>query len=218
MTSLPGAAPCSSTLCASLAQGLHAAAQPLTILLAGLGQSNTRGMQTEELRELTASSAVEVQRVCALFHGLQQLVVAESIPPSLSLTRFPPLLLHVAEGIGLLLEQDGMHLKTVLPETCPPLLLDRERTAQALANVLLAAHAVARPHDTVEAAVSCPGAHIVRVVIRNDAAGSDTMPAACGLGMAVAEANIRSQRGLFSWSLRPFRVLIELRQAQRDAI
>ena len=61
-----------------LSQGMHAAAQPLTILLASLGKNNTHRMNTSELRDLTESSAVQVQRVCALFRHMQQLLLVQS--------------------------------------------------------------------------------------------------------------------------------------------
>jgi hypothetical protein len=80
---LPGteAAPAQTRLCSSLAQGIHAAAQPLTVLLASLSKAHTDPMNSDELRHLTASSAVEIQRVCTLFSSLQQIVMAECIQP-----------------------------------------------------------------------------------------------------------------------------------------
>jgi RNA polymerase sigma factor (sigma-70 family) len=59
--------PAFGSLCSNLSHGIHAAAQPLTILLASLNKAHTDRMNTEELRELTASSSEEVQRVCTLF-------------------------------------------------------------------------------------------------------------------------------------------------------
>jgi hypothetical protein len=66
-------------LCSNLSRGIHAAAQPLAVLLASLSKGHTDQLNNDELRELTASSAAEVRRVCTLFSCLQQLVMAESI-------------------------------------------------------------------------------------------------------------------------------------------
>jgi hypothetical protein len=60
----------SEQFCSNLAQGIHAAAQPLAVLVASLSTDHTDQMNCDELRELAASSAVEVQRVCASFRSI----------------------------------------------------------------------------------------------------------------------------------------------------
>src|SRR5271156_2137174 len=102
-----GSSSASEILCSNLAQGIHAAAQPLAVLLASLSKDNTDRMNSDELRELTASSAAEVERVCSLFSCLQQLVMAESIKPQLSPIPLLPLLAHAADSVNLLFQQDG---------------------------------------------------------------------------------------------------------------
>ena len=87
---------------------------------ASLSKGHTDRMSTDELRELTASSAVEVQRVCTLFSCLQQLVMAASIKPQLSPTSILPLLAYVTDGVDLLFQQDGISLRSVVPDTRPP--------------------------------------------------------------------------------------------------
>lgn len=204
--------PASEILCSKLSHGIHAAAQPLAVLLASLSKGHTDRMSTDELRELTASSAVEVQRVCTLFSCLQQLVMAASIKPQLSPTSILPLLAYVTDGVDLLFQQDGISLRSVVPDTCPPVLINRTRTLQALSRVLLIAHAVSSPADTVELiASSSPNA--VQIVVRNSNSSIDPMNAETSLSMAVAEANIRSQQAIFSWSPQPFNVQIELPSA-----
>src|ERR1700691_6155899 len=140
----------SEILCSNLAQGIHAAAQPLAVLVASLSNGHTDRMNSEELRELTASSAVEVQRVCTLFSCLQQLVMAESIKPQLSPTPILPLLAYAADGVNLLFQQDGLALNSVVPDTCPPVLIDRARTLQALSRVLLVVHRLSSAQDMIE--------------------------------------------------------------------
>jgi signal transduction histidine kinase len=194
----------------NLSQGIHAAAQPLAILRASFDSSYTDRMSLEELRELAARSALEVERVCTLFSCLQQLVSAESIKPELCETAIQPLLAHVTDGVNLLFEKDGICLRTVVQESCQPVLLNPARTLQALSNVLLVAHALSRPQDTVELTASSSASHTVQVVVRNVNAHIGAMNAEQSLGMALAEANIRSQQGSLSWSLQPFSVQIEL--------
>jgi hypothetical protein len=198
--------------CSHLERGLHAAAQPLTILLASLGKGYTDPMSTAELRELTASSAVQVQRVCSLFSCLQQLVIAESIPPQLSSTPIQPLLTHVADGVNLMFEKDGMSFNPVVPDKCRPGLINRPRTHQALMSVLLIAHLLSKTRDTIEF-VAASSAEAIQIIVRNANSFVDQLDTETSLSMALAEANIRSQRGNLSWSLQPFNVQIELQEA-----
>jgi hypothetical protein len=82
-----------------------------------------------------------------------------------------------------------------------------------LSTVLLIAHAVSHPQDTVELIASSSSSNSVQVVVRNLASYVDAMNAEASLSMALAEANIRSQQANFSWSLQPFSVQIELQGA-----
>jgi hypothetical protein len=206
----------SELLCSNLAQGMHAAAQPLTVLLAGLSPTLTNEMTVKQLRELTASSAMQVQRVCTLFSGLQELVIAESAQPRLSATPILPLLHQLADGINLLFQHDEITLSTTLPGTCPPVLIDGARTHQALSRVLLIAHAVSTARDTIELIVSS-SADEVSVLVRNQNSSIAPLNPEATFGIAVAEANMRSQQAGFSWSLRPFAVLTVLHKAPVDS-
>jgi hypothetical protein len=203
----------SDTLCLNLSRCIHAAAQPLSILRASLDSSHVDPMSMEELRELVASSAAEVERLCTLFNWIQQFVHTKSIKPNLSQTPILPLLAHVADGVNLLFKEDGILLRSIVPDTCQPVLIDRARTLQALSSVLLIAHAVSHPQDTVELIASSPSSNAVRVVVRNPASRVDVLNTEASISMAFAEANIRSQQAGFSWSLQPFSVQMDLRGA-----
>jgi hypothetical protein len=202
----------SEILCSNLAQGIHAAAQPLAVLLASLSKDHTDRMNSDELRELTASSAAEVRRVCTLFSCLQQLVMAESIKPQLSPIPLLPLLAYAADGVNLLFQQDGISLRSVLPDTCPPVLIHRARTLQALSRVLLIVHELSRAQDTVEL-IAYASANAVQIVIQNLNLSAAMINSEARLSMAVAEANMRSQHAALSLSLQPFTVCIELPRA-----
>jgi hypothetical protein len=202
----------SELLCSNLAQGIHAMAQPLAVLMASLSKDQTDQMNLDELRELTATSAAEVQRACTLFGCLQQLVIVESIKPQLSPTLLLPVLSAASEGVDLLFQQDGISLRSVGPDICPPVLIHRARTLQALSRVLLIVHGLSRAQDTVEL-ITAPSADAVQIVVRNLNVSVAAMNAEGSLSMAVAEANMRSQHSDFTLSLRPFTVSIELPKA-----
>jgi len=202
----------SEALYANLSQCIHATAQPLAILRASLGNNYIDQMSVEELRELAASSAIEVERVCTFFNCLQRLVSTESTKPHLAETSIQALLSHVADGVNLLFKEDGIVLRSTVSDDCQPVLIDKARTLQALSTVLLIAHAVSRPQDTVEV-VASSSSNVVRVVVQNLTSYVDAINAETSVSMAFAEANIRSQQADFSWSLRPFSVQIELQGA-----
>lgn len=201
----------SESFCSSLSQGLHAAAQPLTILRASLGKSQIDRMSKGELRELATSSAVEVERVCTLFSCLERLVIAESIEPQLSATPILPLLAYATDGVSLLFVKDGVFLNSMVSETCELVLINRIRTLEALSSVLLIAHALSRAGEIVE--LIATSSNFVEIVVRNVKLSVDSMSAEMSLNMALAEANIRSQQASFTWSLQPFSVQIELQKA-----
>jgi len=195
-----------------LAQGIHAAAQPLAVLLASLSTDHTDQMNCDELRELAASSAVEVQRVCASFSCLQQLVITESIKPEVSPTPILPLIAYAADGVNLLFQQDGIALNSVLPDTCPLALINRARTLQALSTVLLVVHRLSAAQDMVEL-IASSSTHAIQIIVRNLRLSVAVIDAEASLRVAVAEANMRSQQAGLSLSLQPFTVRIDLPMA-----
>jgi len=100
----------SEILSSNLSKGLHAAAQPLTILRAGLAMGLASPLSLGELRELAASSYVEVERVCCLFDYLQQLVIVASTKPSLTAAPILPLVADAAEGVSIYSSMTGWSL------------------------------------------------------------------------------------------------------------
>jgi hypothetical protein len=196
-------------LCFNLSQCIHATAQPLAVLRASLGNNRVEQMGVEELRELALSSSVEVERLCSHFSCLQELLSTESTKPRFSEISIQPLIEHVADGVNLLYKEDRIALHSIVSGDCKPVLIDKARTLKALSTILLIAHAVSRPQDTVELIASSSSSNAVRVVVQNLTSCVDVMNVETSLSMAFAEANIRSQHAGFSWSLKPFSVQIE---------
>src|SRR5664279_3180694 len=106
----------SEIFCSNISSGLHAAAQPLTVLRVSLEKSRIDGMSLSEILETATSSAFEVERVCMIFNYMQKLVVTDSKQPNLSSVLIRPLIAEVTEGVNLLFENDGMFLKSAVPD------------------------------------------------------------------------------------------------------
>ena len=202
----------SDSLCANISQGIHAAAQPLSILRASLDKDITDRMGLRELRNLAITLAAQVERVCSLFTCMQQIINADSVRPLLVATSIVPLLTYVSDGIQLLFEEDRIILKSTIQGDLVDVLVDRERTLQALTSIMLLIHGVSKVEETVELEVSNSFDQI-HIVIQNRRAYVDSLSAEANLRMSLAETNIRSQGGEFSCYLKPLNVRIDLIQA-----
>ena len=200
-------------LFSNLSQALHATAQPLSILRAGLGNQLLEGMSAEDLRELASSSAIEIERVCNLFNYLQHFVSAESSKPELSAMSISTVVAHDVEGVELLFKQGGISLRTRFPDASQRALINRTSTLEALSSVLLTALGLSRREDTVELSISTDPAVAVQILVQNVNAQVTTLSTEASLAMALAESLFRSQQGTMSWSLQPFAVQIELLRA-----
>jgi len=198
-----------ATLCSNLSYGFHAAAQPLAILRAGLDVELIDRLNLDELRVVATSSAAEIERICNIFRLLQLLVSAECVKPHLTATALLPLLADASEGVSLLFENGRVSLRTEFARSCQPVLINGSKILQAVSSILLVAYGAARPGDTVRL-TSSSSLNTVRVAITNLDYGSDTLEAEAELSMALVKANIRSQKGNLTWSLRPFNVQFEL--------
>jgi C4-dicarboxylate-specific signal transduction histidine kinase len=197
----------SDSLCLNLSHGLHAAAQPLTILRASL--SNTNQMSLAELHHLVANSAKEVERVCTLFSYIQQLVINESIKPHIAETQIVPLIDDVADGLNLLFRESEMTLNVTISDACNTVLIDRVRTRQALSSIMLIAHGVSNSKDTIDLTATS-SFQSVQIIVANSNRHPSVLSAEGQLSIALAETNMRNQRGGLEYSLNPFSVCIEL--------
>ena len=168
-------------------------------------------MTDGELRELAASSAVEVQRVCTYFSCLQQLLLAE-VEPLLLPAPILPLLADAVDGVRLLFQSDGISLVAHLPDSELIARVHRGKTLEALTRVLLVAHALSEKNDTVEVIVSVT-VDAAHVTVRSTNASARTINAELSLSVAIAAANLRGQHVDFYHSLRPFEAHITFGQS-----
>jgi len=167
-------------------------------------------MSIDDLREITASSAIEVERVCRLFNYLKDFVGTESTKPELSAMSIPTLVVHAAEKAELLFKEGGISLRLIIPDLCPLVLINRARTLEALSSVLLSALGISRRKDIVELIVSVDQLLSVQILVQNVNAQATALTTEACLAMALAESLFRSQQCAMSWSMQSFRVQIDL--------
>jgi len=196
-------------LCLSLSIGIHGAAQPLTILRAGLSEECISDLSEGELRELAADCSREAARLNDVFDAMRQLVSAERGCPQLSSEALNPLLEHSAREVNRLFRETGVQLHLIPPAEFSEVLVHRDRTLKALTDVLRAALSVSCVGDTVELGFVSTSA-AAEIEIRNPGSTASTLDPEFSLRMAAAEASVRRQRGRLSWSMAPFAAQIVL--------
>jgi hypothetical protein len=196
----------------NLSHTMHAAAQALTVLQLSHNTERLRSMDRDELVKLALSSSQEVERLCIVLGYLQQFVAIQRSNPKLAHVEMAILIADVIEGLHLLFRDAGISLVSLVPNACDPVLINAAKVSHALGAVLLVAYGIAKRKDTVELAVSCL-LNTVEIEVRTLGSHMASIDADMSLRLGMAEANIRSQKGIFSWAIEPFYAKISLRKA-----
>lgn len=190
-----------------LADGLHAMAQPLTIL-----RSTMEALKfvpaTDQQRYLEIS-ARQVERTCWLFSCMQDLVSAQRSEADRKPFDLRELVGPRVEEHRKQLAAAGIGLVFTEAESTAPVCGDAERTDQAVDAILRIAGAVSSRGDVIEMRT----AHrkgFVEVTFENCSRHGKSANASDRFGLAVAEANILSQQGLYTFIADPFCVSVAL--------
>ncbi len=186
---------------AHLALGLHAFAQPLAILRAKLYAESIARMSSDELLQLANDSAGHVERLCTLFNYLQEIVLAESAEPSVSMFPANEILKHVAEGLDLWFQDTGVAL-SLNADTELAVSADKTKLSQAISSLVLIAHGKSKTGETVSVRCASEIDHVA-MVIQNSAADAAVLSAEGRLSLALIETILRKQNGSFTYSLQP---------------
>jgi signal transduction histidine kinase len=177
---------------ADLATGLHAMAQPLTVLRAAIEVLVLpEGRNIDQRRYLEISSR-QLARTCGMFASLQDLVAARMIENQ------RPLLL--AAGVG---------IAAVCDEPSASICGDAERTEQTLVALLNLAACLSSRGDVIELRTIAVN-DFVELTLENTRCHGKRLDSSHRLSLAVAEANILSQHGRYALIEDPFRVSLVL--------
>jgi hypothetical protein len=193
---------------AALAEGLHAMAQPLTILRSSVPALATGDLDPAKRQRYGDMSVRQVQRVCALFDCLQDLVVTAHTPAECAPINLASLVANAAEDRRNAL-QAGVELRVQLPGNLPLALGDASRLHQALAAGFSAASLVAAAGDVIELSATARDRR-VEVVLHIDRVNGIRMESQDLLTLRLAHANMVSQQGDYEFTGDPFRLLLAL--------
>jgi signal transduction histidine kinase len=195
--------------CATMSQGLHALAQPLTIVRSAVAALSAPGVSAQDQRRYMELSAQHVERTCGLFECLQELVIASQIDADCEPLEFSEAIANAIEDRDAALQASGIKLRIVMPDILPQVHGDATRTQQALSAALNIAATISSPGDVVELLATHRNG-FVELNLQNDRIHGRAMNSLQRLTLALAEVNIRSQQGKYECAEDPLRVFIAL--------
>jgi signal transduction histidine kinase len=186
-----------------MADGLHALAQPLSIVQSAvemLRLQNGTGPHSQRYLEL---STRHIREACETFKAVQSLLSAEISDARLVQVDLREVLRPLIEVQNSKFEPCGVKLIEPLYTIRGMVSCDANRTEQAVNEICDAALSICAAGDQVEIRLE-ETPESVQVTIVNSGSGVKPLNARHRLGVALARANIRSQHGRCVERERPF--------------
>jgi hypothetical protein len=196
-------------LYANLSNGMHTMAQPLTVLRSAVAACAMPGL-TEEARQFYWNvSSEQIERACAQFQSMQELLIATQNPAACVPVDLSALLASIAESQKEICGESGVGIEIVASETLRPILGDKERILQSLVAALRIAVSLSKSGDAVALLVTSRVSAIA-LIVENKHTHGRNLSSSERLSLSVAETNILSQSGSYELTPDPFRVTLTL--------
>jgi hypothetical protein len=195
--------------CMEIADGLHALAQPLTILRSAIEMIGVCRRSGSDMGRYVELSTEHIQRACELFDSIQGLMITQIEPAKSEVLDLGSLIAKVIEEKQPALRDQGVEIIAAIPDLPQLAACDAERTEQAVSAVIDAAASVSAPGDAAQLHVfEADGFVEVRVL---SACREKSRPnAAARLNLSLARADILSQQGRYYFVDDPFFVSLAL--------
>lgn len=192
-----------------IANGLHAMAQPLTILRASMEVLSLPASAGIDQRRYMEISAAQLERTCNLFTRVQDLVTARYVEAQKQRYELWAVIAPLIDDHRNRLQASGTGIAVANQGPWAPILGDVERTEQAIAAILQISAEMVERGDVIEISTASPSGFL-ELVIENTRQNRKTMSSSARLSLALAEENILSQQGKYAFSKDPFRVSLAL--------
>jgi hypothetical protein len=192
-----------------IANGLHAMAQPLTILRASMEVLSLPPSAGIDQRRYMEISAAQLERTCTLFTRVQDLVTARFVEAERSRYEVWEIIAPLIEARKQLLQAAGAGIAVASQGPWQPVVGDLHRTEQAVTAVLQIAGEMAERGDVIEISAA-PHAGFLEITIENTRKQKKSIGSAARLNLALAEENVLSQQGRYELTREPFKVLLAL--------
>lgn len=192
--------------CADMADGLHALAQPLSVLRSAVELLANAGTVPAVNRQRYLDLSVEhMQRTCDLFGSLQDLLVTEIQEPRLAAVDLRALVAPLVEARTATLQPLGIGVAATVPEELSRIFGDAVRIERAVVAAFDIAISVAERCDLLEVTLSSSGS-FVEFAIHNTRCHGRKLNAAARLNLSLARSSVLSLEGRCAFSEDTFSV------------
>jgi hypothetical protein len=201
--------------CAEVAEGLHALAQPLTILRSAIALLATAKENGGDCARYMELSARQIDRTGRLFASVQGLVASSTAPAELEPIDMESLVARMVAGRSHSLNQAGIGLAAPALKLPAAAFGDPQRTEQALSAAFETAVSVSSAGDVVKVDSSVSDGFF-EFSFETTAKQDNNLKSSDRLNLSVAKANILSQQGRYEFTLEPFRISLALPVHQQE--
>ena len=192
-----------------LANGLHAMAQPLTVLRGALGAGKLRGSGAPENDRYIEMSVKQVERMGDLLSSLRDLLDTADGERKRAKINIGELISLVLEEMSSVFREWGGTIDRVEPDDTTHIHGDADRTERALRAALRLAVSISSPGGVIRvSARACDGQ--VEVKVEQTARHAKNLGFAERLNLSLVERNIRSQGGRYECVEEPLCILLTL--------
>ncbi len=197
-----------------LAHGLHAMAQPLTILRGAMCAMTLHEPVPPADRRYLEMSTKQVDRLCDLMAGMQSLLHAAQNAAEYASFDLMELLEAVVEQKQVMADEAGVRIALTGADHALYAYADEQRTEQALSAALKTAIAVAQREDRIEIEVA-PGDGFAGVTVRNENLQGKSLGSFERFHLTVVESILRSQYGAYQFTDNPFSLSLHLQSSEQ---
>jgi hypothetical protein len=194
-------------LCADLSDGLHALAQPLTILRSALAMLALVGESGADHRRYLDLSIKQIDRTCGLYASIRNLVASRLEPAQIAPFDLCAMLARTIEYRRPALQGRGVAIAAPDPGRVAPVFGDLQRTEQAISVLLETASRIFSRGDVLEVSIFQSG-NLVEVRVEGKRTQSQNIKPTDRLDLSLVKSDILSQHGTFRCAEEPFRVTL----------
>ena len=218
MMPLPAAADASaleadSRLRQEMSQGVHAMAQPLTILQAALCAVSIHESNRDEQQRYLDASVKQVSRLSNLLHTMRDALATNQDEPRYASWNLAELIDDVLDEMDVAVDEAGLRVDTLDAGLAFDVEVDIERTQRALRAAIRAVISTARQGDVLQFAVHREN-EVIRLELRRTGQNNARQEKPDQLNLSIAETNIVSQGGTFCFKCERMCILLALPSAR----
>lgn len=190
-------------VCEDMGYGLHAMAQPLTVLRGAIGSLILRGGADPNINRYLEMSNQQVERLCDILFGLQSLIDVVQFDAANAELNLREMMNALLDSYESKFKEFGVKVIASKYDSQVHAFGDPARTKQAILAVFDAVLAISSHGDVVEVEVM-PRDSFVNISFNSKSNYSKSLGSGERLQLSLAKANILSQQGRYQCVESPF--------------